>query len=40
VEVDLDTMVEEYLRFRGLDRTTGLPPRTVLEELELAQLLG
>jgi aldehyde:ferredoxin oxidoreductase len=40
VRVDLKTMVDEYLELRGMDRKTGLPPRTVLEELGLAELLG
>ncbi len=40
VRVDLQTMVSEYLELRGFDTTTGLPPRSVLEQLNLAELLG
>jgi len=37
--VDLDTMVREYRELLGADPKTGLPPKSVLEELELAEYL-
>jgi aldehyde:ferredoxin oxidoreductase len=40
VRIDLQTMVDEYLDLRGFDRKTGLPPRSELERLGLADLLG
>jgi hypothetical protein len=32
-------MLEEYLESEDLDPSTGLPPRQVLEELDLAQFV-
>jgi len=40
VKVGLKTMVEEYLETEGLDPTTGLPSREVLETLDLARFLS
>ena len=40
VKVDLKTMVKEYLETEGLDPTTGLPSREVLETLDLARYLS
>ena len=40
VQVDLKTMVDEYLAYRGLDPKTGLPPHSELERLGLAKLIG
>jgi len=40
VTVDLRTMVEEYIELEGLDPSTGLPPREVLEALDLAHFLS
>jgi len=40
VTVDLQTMVGEYLETEGLDLTTGLPSREILEALDLARFLS
>ncbi len=40
MKVDLKTMVKEYLELEGLDPKTGLPPREVLEALDLARYLS
>jgi aldehyde:ferredoxin oxidoreductase len=40
VQVDLQTMLTEYLAEAGLDRKTGLPSRDVLEELHIDQFLS
>ncbi|RKX76726.1 MAG: aldehyde ferredoxin oxidoreductase, partial [Spirochaetes bacterium] len=39
VRVDLGTMLKEYLEAAGLDPETGLPPKSVLEELGIAEYL-
>jgi aldehyde:ferredoxin oxidoreductase len=39
VAVDLQTMAREYLELEGLDSSTGLPRREVLEALDLARFL-
>jgi aldehyde:ferredoxin oxidoreductase len=39
VTVDLQTMIKEYTELEGLDPSTGLPSREVLETLDLARFL-
>ncbi len=39
VEIDLKTMVTDYMREAGLDEVTGLPAEEVLKDLELTRYL-